>query len=145
MTITPSPFQPVKPTSHQIGDAAERLAMEILQGRRIGGSGSGRFLKGDGKDGGLFIYFIKATASIRPSTIRAVRKLWLEAVAGTRGPAGHGDGAKPALIFAMDDELFLLCRLEDHADLATAKLSPYIEQDAVQQRRSRLLKRPSQR
>jgi hypothetical protein len=131
--------------SNQIGDAAERLAMEILQGRRIGGSGSGRFLKGDGKDRGNFIYFIKATQSLRASTIRAVRKLWLEALAGAKGPAGHGDGAKPALIFAMDNELFLLCRLEDHVDLATAEVDPYIAPDKVQQRRAKHLRRPSQR
>src|SRR3954464_14801892 len=96
-------------TSNEIGDDAEELAMAILQGRRVGGSGSGRFLKGDGRDAGNFIYFIKATKSIRSSTIRAVRKLWLEAVSGAKGPAGHGDGAKPALIFVLDNEAFLLC------------------------------------
>lgn len=131
--------------SNEIGDAAEQLAMEILQGRRVGGSGSGRFLKGDGKDRGNFIYFIKATQSLRSSTIRAVRKLWLEALAGATGPVGHGDGAKPALIFAMDNELFLLCRLEDHVDLATAEVAPYIEPDKVQERRSRHMRRPSER
>lgn len=119
--------------------------MEILHGRRVGGSGSGKFLKGDGKDGGSFVYFIKATASIRSSTIRAVRKLWLEALAGSRGHAGHGDGAKPALIFALDNELFLLCRLEDHAELATAKVEPYIAPDKVAERRARHLRRPSER
>ena len=132
-------------TSNEIGDAAEELAMEILQGRRVGGSGSGRFLKGDGKDGGNFVYFIKATQSLRSSTIRAVRKLWLEALAGTKGPAGHGDDAKPALIFALDNELFLLCRLEDHADLATAKMAPYIAPTKVQERRAKHLRRPSER
>lgn len=119
--------------------------MEILQGRRVGGSGSGKFLKGDGRDGGNFIYFIKATTSIRASTIRAVRKLWLEALAGSRGHAGHGDGAKPALIFALDNELFLLCRLEDHAELATARVEPYIEPTKVEERRARHMRRPSQR
>jgi hypothetical protein len=132
-------------TSNEIGDAAEQLAMEILQGRRVGGSGSGKFLKGDGRDGGNFIYFIKATTSIRASTIRAVRKLWLEALAGSRGHAGHGDGAKPALIFALDNELFLLCRLEDHAELATARVEPYIEPTKVEERRARHMRRPSQR
>jgi hypothetical protein len=131
--------------SNEIGDAAEQLAMEILQGRRVGGSGSGRFLKGDGRDAGNFVYFIKATESIRASTIRAVRKLWLEAVAGAKGPVGHGDGAKPALIFAVDNELFLLCRLEDHAELATAEVAPYIAPDKVQERRSKHMRRPSQR
>ena len=119
--------------------------MAILQGRRVGGSGGGKFLKGDGHDKGNFIYFIKATASIRASTIRAVRKLWLEAMAGTRGPAGHGDDAKPALIFALDNELFLLCRLEDHADLAKAKVSPYVAPTKVEERRARHLRRPSER
>lgn len=119
--------------------------MEILQGRRVGGSGGGRFLKGDGSDKGKFVYFIKATASMRPSTIKAVQKLWREALAGSRGAAGHGDEAKPALIFALDNELFLLCRLEDHAELATAKVSPYIEPTKAQERRARHMRRPSER
>jgi hypothetical protein len=132
-------------TSNEIGDDAEQLAMEILHGRRVGGSGSGKFLKGDGRDNGNFVYFIKATASIRSSTIRAVRKLWLEALAGAKGHAGHGDGAKPALIFAVDNELFLLCRLEDHAELATARVEPYIAPSKAQERRARHLRRPSER
>ena len=132
-------------TSNEIGDAAEQLAMDILQGRRVGGSGSGKFLKGDGKDAGNFIYFIKATESIRASTIRAVRKLWLEALAGAKGPVGHGDDAKPALIFALDNELFLLCRLEDHAELATAEVAPYIAPTKVQERRAKHMRRPSER
>jgi hypothetical protein len=119
--------------------------MEILQGRRVGGSGSGRFLKGDGRDNGLFVYFVKATGTVRGTAQRAIRNLWLEAVAGTRGPAGHGDGAKPALIFELEGEMFLLCRLEDHADLATAKLTPYIAPSKAAERRQRLLKRPSER
>jgi hypothetical protein len=119
--------------------------MEILQGRRVGGSGGGRFLKGDGRDNGNFVYFIKATATVRTTAIRSIRKLWLEAVAGARGPAGHGDGAKPALIFEIEGEMFLLCRLEDHAELATATLTPYIEPSKAQQRRARHLRRPSER
>lgn len=132
-------------SSNEIGDNAERRAMEILQGRRVGGSGSGRFLKGDGRDSGLFVYFVKATGTVRSTALRAIRNLWLEAVKGTRGPAGHGDGSKPALIFELEGELFLLCRLEDHAELATAKLAPYIAPSAAAERRSRLLKRPSER
>ncbi len=132
-------------TSNEIGEAAERRAMAILQGRRVGGSGSGRFLKGDGRDRGNFVYFVKATGTIRTTALRAIRNLWNEALEGARGPAGHGDGSKPALIFDLEGDLFLLCRLEDHAELATAELAPYIEQTHVQQRRSRLLKRPSER
>ena len=89
--------------------------MAILQGRRVGGSGGGKFLKGDGHDAGNFVYFVKATDTVRTTAARAIRKLWNEAVAGARGPAGHGDGSKPALIFDLEGELFLLCRLEDHA------------------------------
>ena len=131
--------------SNEIGDAAEQRAMAILQGRRVGGSGGGRFLKGDGRDGGQFVYFIKATATIRTTSARAIRKLWNEAVAGSRGPAGHGDGAKPALVFELEGELFLLCRLEDHAELATAKVLPYIEPTKAQERRARHMRRPSER
>jgi hypothetical protein len=132
-------------TSNQIGNDAEQRAMAILQGRRVGGSGGGRFLKGDGSDGGKFIYFVKATETIRTTAARAIANLWREAVVGARGPAGHGDGAKPALIFELEGELFLLCRLEDHADLATAKLTPYIAPSRAAERRQRLLQRPSER
>jgi hypothetical protein len=132
-------------TSNQIGDDAEARAMAILQGRRVGGSGGGRFLKGDGSDGGNFVYFVKATATVRTTSARAIRKLWNEALAGARGPAGHGDGSKPALIFELEGELFLLCRLEDHAELATATVTPYIEPSKVQERRARHLRRPSER
>lgn len=119
--------------------------MSILQGRRVGGSGGGRFLKGDGSDGGNFVYFIKATATIRTTSARAIRKLWNEAVTGARGHAGHGDGVKPALIFEIEGEMFLLCRLEDHAELATAKVEPYIAPDKVAERRARHMRRPSER
>ena len=119
--------------------------MDLLQGRRVGGSGSGRFLKGDGRDSGRFVYFVKATGTVRSTALRAIRNLWLEAEAGARGPAGHGDGAKPALIFDLEGDLFLLCRLEDHADLATAKVEPYIAPSKAQERRQRTLRRPSQR
>ena len=132
-------------SSNEIGDDAEDRAMAILQGCRVGGSGGGKFLKGDGKDAGNFVYFVKATDTVRSTAARAIRKLWNEAVAGARGPAGHGDGSKPALIFDLEGELFLLCRLEDHAELATATLAPYIEPTKVQERRTRHLRRPSER
>ena len=119
--------------------------MAILQGRRVGGSGGGRFLKGDGSDAGSFIYFVKATATVRTTAARAIRKLWNEALAGARGHAGHGDGSKPALIFELEGELFLLCRLEDHAELATATVTRYIEPGKVAERRSRHMRRPSER
>ena len=119
--------------------------MAILQGRRVGGSGGGRFLKGDGSDSGSFVYFVKATATVRTTSARAIRKLWNEAVTGARGAAGHGDGSKPALIFELEGELFLLCRLEDHAELATATLSPYIEPTKAQERRAKHMRRPSER
>jgi hypothetical protein len=132
-------------SSNEIGDDAERRAMAILQGRRVGGSGGGRFLKGDGRDNGSFVYFVKATDTVRTTSARAIRKLWREAVTGARGAAGHGDGAKPALIFEIEGELFLLCRLEDHAELATATVTRYIDPTKVQERRARHLRRPSER
>lgn len=119
--------------------------MAILRGRRVGGSGGGRFLKGDGHDAGHFVYFVKATDTVRTTSARAIRKLWNEAVTGARGPAGHGDGAKPALIFELEGELFLLCRLEDHAELATTEVTRYIEPGKVAERRSRHMRRPSER
>lgn len=131
--------------SNQIGDDGERRAMALLGGRRVGGSGGGKFLKGDGRDAGLFIYFVKATGTVRTTSARAILKLWQEAVKGTRGAAGHGDGAKPALIFDLEGEQFILARLEDFAELVTGELTPYVEPSKAQVRRRRSMLPPSQR
>jgi hypothetical protein len=115
--------------------------MEVVGGRVVAASGSGRFLKLDGKDGGGFVYSVKATETIRETALRAIARLWREAVQGTRGPAGHGDGAKPGVIFELDGELLVLVRLEDHAALATGEAPAYVPLDKAAERRRGVLKR----
>lgn len=111
----------------------------------MGGSGSGKFLKLDVKDEGKFVYSIKATDTIRDTALRAIARLWREAVQGARGAAGHGDGAKPAMIFELEGDMFILLRLEDHVELATGEAAAYITPTKAQERRSRALQRPSER
>lgn len=125
-------------TPNEIGNDAEDRAAAILGGRRIGGSGGGRFLKLDVKDGGSFIYSIKATTKLREAWLRAMMKLWNEAVSGARGAAGHGDSAKPAMIFEIEGEMYLWCRLEDHAEIATGVAEPYIRPSKADERRQRI-------
>ena len=113
-------------TPNQIGRGAEDRAAEILDGARVVQSGGGKFLKLDVSDAVKFIYSVKASRALRDTALRAIWKLWLEARKGARGPAGHGNDAKPALIIEVENELLVLTRLEDHAALATGEIAPYI-------------------
>lgn len=132
----------MKASSNEIGDGAEERAAEILGGSRIVQSGGGKFVKLDVKDGGKFVYSVKASTSLAQTAIRAIWKLWVEARKGTRGPAGHGNDAKPALIFEINGELLVVMRLRDHADLATGATDSYIASTKAQDRRSRAIRSP---
>jgi hypothetical protein len=135
----PSP----KRSSNEIGDSAEERAAALLQGARVVQSGGGRFLKLDVKDGATFIYSVKASASLADTALRAIWKLWVEARRGTRGPAGHGTDAKPAMIFDVNGETLVLMRLSDHAAMATREIEPYIIPSKAQERRARALRSPA--
>lgn len=125
-------------TPNQIGSDGERRALAILGTRPFRGSGSGKWLKGDGKDAGGFVYFMKATTKFNQTWARAIKALWDEAVSGARGPAGGGDEAKPALIFELPDGTLLVAmKLEDHAAMATGEVAPYIAPTKAQERLAR--------
>jgi hypothetical protein len=124
-------------TSNEIGDAAESLTAKLIGGRRVPGSGAVKFLKLDVADAARFIYSVKASQQIATTSLRAINKLWQEALRGSRGYAGHGDGAKPALVFNVGDEVLVLMRLADHAELATGESGPYMPSNAAQSRRER--------
>ena len=129
-------------TSNEIGRSAEDQVAAILTGARVVQSGGGKFFKLDVKDVGKFIYSIKASRAMRDSSIRAIWKLWTEAKKGARGPVGHGNNAKPAMVFEINNELLVLTRLEDHAALATGEIKPYIASTKAQQRRANALRNP---
>jgi hypothetical protein len=129
-------------TPNQIGSRAENRAAEILQGARVVQSGGGKFIKLDVRDGVKFIYSVKASRSLRDTALRAIWKLWIEARKGARGPAGHGNDAKPALIVEVDNELLVLTRLADHAALATGEIAPHIVSSKAQDRRAKALRNP---
>jgi hypothetical protein len=127
---------------NEIGESAEQRAAEILQGSRVVQSGGGKFLKLDVKDGAKFIYSIKASTTLAQTATRAIWKLWVEARRGARGPAGHGNDAKPALIFEIEGELLVISRLTDYADLVTRAIEPYIVPTKAQERRARAIRSP---
>lgn len=124
-------------TPNQIGSDAEERAAKVLGGRLVPGSGSTKFIKLDVHDKGKFIYSVKASESLAQTSLRAIAKLWREAIRGARGFSGHGDGARPAMVFEVDGELLALVRLDDHAELARGEAAPYIPPDAAQERRTR--------
>jgi len=95
-----------------------------------------KFIKLDAGDKGHFVYSVKASESIASTSMRAISLLWRETIRGTRGYSGHGDGAKPAMVFEVDGELLILARLADHAQLATGEVEPYIQTDKAQARRA---------
>lgn len=130
------------PTSNEIGDELEERAAEILGGVRVVQSGGGKFIKSDVKDGGGFIYSCKATRRIGDAAVRTLWKLWVEARKAARGPAGHGNEAKPAMIFEINGELLVLTKLSDHAALATGEIEPYIAPTKAQERRARAIRSP---
>jgi hypothetical protein len=121
--------------SFDIGHDAEKEVANKLGGKLVPGSGNMKFISLDVSDKSRLVVSVKATKTIRDTALRAIRKLWIEAVHGTRGSAGHGDGAKPALAFKLDGELLLLIRLEDYADLATGRVQPYLEPGKAEIRR----------
>ena len=132
-------------TSGEIGSRAEDRVAAILHGAKVVQSGGGKFIKLDVKDIGKFIYSVKATRRISDAAVRAIWNLWAETRIGARGFAGHGNDAKPALVFEIRDELLVLTRLEDHAALATGDIAPYIAPSKAQQRRAHILRHPRER
>lgn len=125
--------------SNEIGDELEALVAAATGGRRVVQSGGGKWVKLDVTDKGHFVFSCKASRSLKDAAIRAISKLWREAVQGTRGFQGHGDGAKPAMVFGIeeDGEVLVLCRLSDFADMATGAVEPYIPASKAEERRAR--------
>ena len=130
-------------SSNDIGKDAEQRVVEMMRGKLVKQSGGGKFEKLDVKDAAKFIYSIKATEKISEAAVRAIWKLWTEARKGARGPAGHGNDAKPAMVFEVNGEVLVLMRLDDHVALAVEEISPYIpNNNKAQERRARALRNP---
>jgi hypothetical protein len=123
-------------TPNEIGDDFERQVSQVSGGRRVIQSGGGKFYKLDIRDGGNFILSCKASRGSGDSAIRAIRNLWREAVRGARGLQGHGDSAKPAMAFELDNDSLILLRLDDWIALATGEVAGYIAPGKGEERRS---------
>lgn len=129
-------------TANEIGLEAELRTEKITGGKRVKQSGGGWRIKLDVSDKIKFIYSVKATETIRDTAMRSIEKLWREAVSGSRGFMGHGNDAKPALVFELPNgELLTLCRLEDHAMLATGELEAHIIPTKAEERRHKASRR----
>jgi hypothetical protein len=123
-------------TSNDIGDAFESHVASRLAGKRVGGSGSGRWLKLDVSDKFKLIVSCKASQSLKDTALRAIAKLWREAERGAMRHGGHGDGARPAMAFEVDGEALLLIRLDDWVEMAMGDAEPYITPSKAEQRRA---------
>ena len=133
------------PSSNEIGNSLERRVKEALGGRFIQQSGGGKFEKLDVKDAARFVYSCKSSLSLSDAAFRAIWKLWNEARRGARGPAGHGNNAKPALVFEVQGELLVVTRLADHVALVTEEIAPFVSSSKAQERRARVLQNPRER
>jgi hypothetical protein len=122
--------------SNDIGNAFEDEVAEKLGGKRVGGSGSGKWLKLDVRDKFKLIVSCKASGTLKDTALRSISKLWREAEIGARGAQGHGDGARPAMAFQVDGESLLLIRLADWAEMATGAAEPYITPSKGEARRA---------
>jgi len=129
-------------SSNEIGERLEIAAAKVLGGKRIKQSGGGHFIKLDVKDGLKFIYSCKASERLGDAAVRALWRLWVETRKGSRGPAGHGNDAKPAMIFEINGETLVVTRLTDHAALATGEFEPYIIPTKAAERRARAIRSP---
>jgi hypothetical protein len=132
----------MKRTPKQIGDELEEIVEAQTGGRRVRQSGGGRFYKLDATDAGDFVYSCKATDG---SGIRITGSLWRETVIGARGPQGHGDDAKPALVTRVDGEVLVTLRFSDHLIMATGEVEPYIAPTAASARRQKANSNPAAR
>lgn len=110
------------PTPKEIGDALEDRAAEVLQGTKVKQSGGGKFFKSDARDS-VFLWSCKATGK---DFIRITTGMLREAAQAARGMRGVGNSL-PGMVIRVDDEDYVLTRLEDFAALATGEIEPYIE------------------
>ena len=93
-------------------------------------------MKLDVRDGLKFVFSCKASTTLRDAGLRAIAKLWREAIRGTRGLQGHGDGAKPGLVIEVDGETLVMIRLADYADMATGEAGPLVAPSKGEERRA---------
>jgi hypothetical protein len=106
----------VPSVSNIVGDALEERARKLLGGRRVKGSGSGKFWKLDVTDKLRFIYSCKATTK---PYIRVTKEMLREAELAAHGARGTGDRYKPAMVIEVDGEAYVITRLEDQSELMT--------------------------
>jgi hypothetical protein len=123
--------------SFEIGRDGELRVERITGGRLVPGSGGGKFLKLDVSDKLKFVWSVKSTNGLGTAGLRELAKLWRESISGTRGFAGHGDGAKPGLIFTIDNDLIACIRLEDLMAIARGEAELTLPSDKADQRRQK--------
>jgi hypothetical protein len=123
--------------SYEIGREGELRVQRITGGRMVPGSGGGKFLKLDVKDRLKFIWSVKSSNGYGTAGLRELAKLWREAISGSRGFQGHGDGAKPGLVFTIDNDLIVCIRLEDLMAIAEGEAEVVLPSEKAAERRQR--------
>ena len=126
-------------TPNEIGAALEQHVAGVLGGRTVTQSGGGKWIKLDVSDRARIVVSCKASkqTSLRDTAMRSIFKLWREAVRGARGFQGHGEGARPAMVFEHEGTILMLAELDTWADLATGEIQPYVEPSKGEERRQR--------
>jgi hypothetical protein len=123
--------------SYDIGRAGELRVQRVTGGKLVPGSGSGKFLKLDLGDALRFAWSVKMSNGQGTAGMRELAKLWREAIRGSRGFAGHGDGAKPGLVFDIDNDLIACIRLEDLMAIARGEAEVVLPSQKAEERRAR--------
>lgn len=123
--------------SYEIGRAGELRVQKATGGRLVPGSGGGKFLKLDVSDSLRFAWSVKMSNGQGTAGLREIARLWREAIRGSRGLAGHGDGAKPGLVFDVDNDLICCIRLEDLMMIARGEAEVVLPAEKAQERRDR--------
>jgi hypothetical protein len=131
------PMNDPRRNSYEIGHAGELRVERVTGGRLVPGSGGGKFLKLDVRDRLKFVWSVKSSNGHGTAGLRELGKLWREAISGTRGFAGHGDGAKPGLVFTIDGDLIACMRLEDLMEIVRGEAEITLPSDKADQRRQK--------
>ena len=113
-------------TPNEIGSSLEYHTASVLGGKPTPQSGAGKWVKLDVRDKFRLAISCKASGSIRDTAMRAIMKLWVEAVRGARGFQSQGESARPAVVFEHNGVVLMLAELDTWAAMATEDAEPYI-------------------
>lgn len=121
-------------TPNEIGAHAEERFKSVLSGKRVPGSGNGKWFKCDVTDAGRFVWSVKATEK---DYIRLTKDMILEVRRAARGTQGAGDNFRAGMGLEIDGIAGVFIELDDFAELIKQSSSErsYIPTTKAQERR----------